>query len=662
MPLGGPQPDGGDTADWSSSSDSTVGGSGELAQQNGHATSRAEEFPSAILSSEAERILENAKRKLTLMEGNLNRARSSIRLSPSISPSPTPSGTSSSLGFHQPVGGLYRSISRADRKVSSLRPRPTYSNASYSQDTSNNRHSRVQSETTLPPHLLPETEQLSRSVSAMGSDTSSFRNDERSFRYEPTRPYLAWRTAASGTQGRNWENERQPVSQGSTPPLVVSPEPDERKTTISSMEDFNVVHPSHGPLTRAQSQLQVRDLQDQMKGLHIKISSLKVKTQEDNIRRRSFQSLRASSPFTAVEQWYPSSLERRDGSRSPSFITAKSGLTSERVNEAPDEEYGRVYEAKKVAPEKADSPTIGDLPEQAYSENSAHYTDGRASAVESHYEDAEEDLYHDEDGSTNSGADSEALDEILNEDFDGGFVDAMEPFPPIPQSADSRPHEEREDAFDYEHFILHSALGNYSRASKLRSSSGSSTSSAATTRPIHDYSASAVQDAGRARANSAASTSTVATFTTAIEGENDDDIESVLYWDKKFNDELGIQQQGSNNDNRHIQSDSRSATSRSSPAIGSASTSLASSLVSTVKAASKTHSSTGSASGPTASGTAGINNDDTKLLERLFNSLGKVCMDLQTITTTPEYDQKMARVLRRRLDAARRVLDGELDA
>lgn len=66
MPLGGPQPDGGDTADWSSSSDSTVGGSGELAQQNGHATSRAEEFPSAILSSEAERILENAKRKLTV--------------------------------------------------------------------------------------------------------------------------------------------------------------------------------------------------------------------------------------------------------------------------------------------------------------------------------------------------------------------------------------------------------------------------------------------------------------------------------------------------------------------------------------------------------------------------------------------------------------------
>lgn len=60
--------------------------------------------------------------------------------------------------------------------------------------------------------------------------------------------------------------------------------------------------------------------------------------------------------------------------------------------------------------------------------------------------------------------------------------------------------------------------------------------------------------------------------------------------------------------------------------------------------------------------TLGINNDDTKLLEQLFQSLGKVCMDLQSITSLPDHDLKSARVLRRRLDAARRVLDGELDA
>ena len=50
------------------------------------------------------------------------------------------------------------------------------------------------------------------------------------------------------------------------------------------------------------------------------------------------------------------------------------------------------------------------------------------------------------------------------------------------------------------------------------------------------------------------------------------------------------------------------------------------------------------------------------MLEKLFRSLGDVCTGLQAITTSPEPDLKAARVLRRRLDAARRVLDGELDA
>lgn len=85
-------------------------------------------------------------------------------------------------------------------------------------------------------------------------------------------------------------------------------------------------------------------------------------------------------------------------------------------------------------------------------------------------------------------------------------------------------------------------------------------------------------------------------------------------------------------------------------------TALASSLVSTVRAAS------GSPYPHQEQPNTGINNDDERLLELLFQSLGNVCMDLQTITTSAEPDEKDAKILRRRLDAARRVLDGELDA
>lgn len=87
-------------------------------------------------------------------------------------------------------------------------------------------------------------------------------------------------------------------------------------------------------------------------------------------------------------------------------------------------------------------------------------------------------------------------------------------------------------------------------------------------------------------------------------------------------------------------------------------TSLATSLVSTVRAASRASPHPGSTT-PTS---GGINEDDTQVLEQLFSSLGNVCMDLQAITISSDPDLKAARVLRRRLDAARRVLDGELDA
>lgn len=58
---------------------------------------------------------------------------------------------------------------------------------------------------------------------------------------------------------------------------------------------------------------------------------------------------------------------------------------------------------------------------------------------------------------------------------------------------------------------------------------------------------------------------------------------------------------------------------------------------------------------------SGLNNDDSRMLEQLFQSLGNVCMDLQAQRSREEWDEKTVRMLRRRLEAARRVLEGELD-
>jgi hypothetical protein len=67
-------------------------------------------------------------------------------------------------------------------------------------------------------------------------------------------------------------------------------------------------------------------------------------------------------------------------------------------------------------------------------------------------------------------------------------------------------------------------------------------------------------------------------------------------------------------------------------------------------------------SGTSSRPSSSLNQDDTRLLEQVFDSLGKVCAELQEFTMADvDADPKYIRTLRRRLDAARRVLDGQLD-
>lgn len=448
------------------------------------------------------------------------------------------------------------------------------------------------------------------------------------------------------------------VKEEDTPPAT--PEglgiSEETEPKISTAEEFNTVYPLSGPPSRTQSQLQVRDLQDQMKGLHIKISTLKVRAQEDGLRRRSLQSLRTPSPLASSNNWYDNDMAYKDVRNMNNM--ARDEPAQDDHNDNPTSE-DRHETQEPVAGEREKKEDVTSV--------ATEIDDDSQSVMESLYEDAEDRAQND----AGSEIDRDELNQILNEPLDEEFDETLEAFPPVPNNHESTPHEEREDAFDYEHFILHSALGNY--AQTLRRPSNSSIGSVETTRPVYDR-------PGRiSRSNSVTSQSTMASFATATEGERDD-LESVLYWDRKFNDgrliegmneersltraELrnhdhydsdgsdgratprGRSRQARNGHNSHHHTPSSASAGTATP------TALVSSLVSTVQAASSPH--------PGAE-KSGMNNDDTRMLEQLFQSLGDVCMDLQALTTQPEPDEKSVRVLRRRLDAARRVLDGELD-
>lgn len=285
---------------------------------------------------------------------------------------------------------------------------------------------------------------------------------------------------------------------------------------MSSMEDFNSAYPPDGPPSRAQSQLQVRDLKDQAAGLRTKVALLKVKTQEDNLRRRSLQSLRTPSPFTAAERWYSSALEHGNGVANV-HNNAGYGWVSEPTSAKQDSNGTSTSNGTDEYP--IDAPLSPQRREPA-SSKSPHIIDEFAfdnddqSVLESHYEDAEEGEYDDdEDGDI----DRERLNEILNEPYDDDDQsDVFEDFP-SGNAPEATPHEEREDAFDYENFYLHSALGTFSR-NKIRRNSYGSTGSTETTRPARD------QRPGTHNRNASSdSVSTFATFATATENAYDDD-------------------------------------------------------------------------------------------------------------------------------------------
>lgn len=450
------------------------------------------------------------------MEGNLTRARSSIRLGQTPSPSPTSPGILLPTRNLQPAGALYRSISQTDRRGSLLRPRPVYTTAQ------EGGHSRGHSETNLPSaaSLKSPSLQPSRSMSALASSGSShYDARENSF------PYNAADSNDSQERGQDSRPEDDyrrsylsPNVNGSAG-LGISAAP-----KMSSMEDFNSAYPPDGPPSRAQSQLQVRDLKDQAAGLRTKVALLKVKTQEDNLRRRSLQSLRTPSPFTAAERWYSSALEHGKGGANV-HNSAGYGWVSEPTSAKHDSNGNSTSNGTDEYP--IDAP-LSPQRQESVSPKSLHiideftYDNDDQSVLESHYEDAEEGEYDDdEDGDI----DRERLNEILNEPYDDDDQsDVFEDFP-SGTAPEATPHEEREDAFDYENFYLHSALGTFSR-NKIRRNSYGSTGSTETTRPARD------QRPGTHNRNASSdSVSTFATFATATENaydDYDDDQEDAL--------------------------------------------------------------------------------------------------------------------------------------
>ena len=652
----------------------------------------------AAMTRRAEEILANAKKRLTVspgeeqgsfgkvanagqdMEGNLNRARSTLERRPSSS--------MSSLSHREPGSvSLYR-LPTKGRSPSGFSPSKHRQANKPMLSEKQQGHYRVFSETSVPStlHTAPNAQSAEdKNIYAHGVDSAAKERNS-----EPSRNWF-WNGLTRNTSlnyaPRN-NNGLQPLDED-------GPAPESFEQSLQSKEcrddetfdldpspkaaRFEVSHPPTIGLTRARSTTQMRDLRDQMQDLKGKISTLKQRAKEDNLRRRSLQSLRTPSPFTAAEEWHtrqPLSEASQSPAQGPVVEGQKLPDAAGALNEvAPCDMRGL-----PVADEENDAKQNGDFrTEEPLSKPTSQDEERtpRSSQTESV-------TYH---RSPSRGPADRLvmIDEPLTGDVDGKEDSLYGDQNYHETSAEPivERHEDRPDAFDYEHFILHSAMGSYSGVGVRRSSSmrkrrpsDSSASSVETTKPrnseseINGHATSGNESSSSGshmRKDSVGSVSTVNTFATATEGKpsprsgDDDDwtprqlMAGSWQTETKKHNANSLNGSPKPRSKKHISSAYKVSRNDAKAPGEKALSTQPPDLLSYITSIARLDPSGGSGDIEPFE----IGDRDRELIERLVSSLAGVCANLHKLAV--EGATYEARVCRQKLDTARRMLDGEVN-
>ncbi|KAI1819869.1 hypothetical protein F4861DRAFT_107695 [Xylaria intraflava] len=471
----------------------------------------ADERYSSPLSRRAELILANAKRRLSTMEGNLHRARSSLN-SPALSSMGSYSTPSPSIG--RPATAI--SYGRDDN----------HRNLPYG-------HNRISSESNIPAENKTGMS-TPRASSALGTAGGYRRpllgpqiRDRTQKRLNGTpSPPLNGNASSNGKISLH-EHDRslEPLSEDGSLEQTASRLDTDNAGADTYLNPMGLL--SNKDPKRPASSTQVRDLKDQVNDLKGRLSTLRDQARADSLERRSLQSLRTPSPFThaRVETWYTDTSSHEDditvsddsNGHTPSDNNAS--VLDRRGGPAEADAHPRSHdEPQAIQPIPAEEITVPGTSTSADSQRVSPTppADTKMDQAEPDIEPLNQaddfDDMRTEDGYEFAEADD--FDESASESGASSYHDTVQ----VQVS-----HEDREDAFDYEHFFLHSAMGSMSRRRMRRHSndSFSSEDSVETTRgPITSQSMDvATTTSGlRSRRGSAGSTSTMDSFATATEG------------------------------------------------------------------------------------------------------------------------------------------------
>ncbi|TQS35857.1 hypothetical protein Golomagni_03710 [Golovinomyces magnicellulatus] len=593
---------------------------------------------SSALSRRAEKILLNAKRRLNAMEGNLNRARTSIlewQDSCSVSIDNTSPATCSKSSADQNDPLVPHGIFSSKTKHWELESEPACEKlVKCGRDYKN--HQSESSQTLDVSLRLPEKWESFLSEHNEYSDEN--------FDSKSCSKISVIKTPSSGSPPKSSQ-----ISDNSQSNL--------NQTFNNRISEDNLNHLGETRvLTRSASSLQMREIQDQMQGLKGRLSFLRDRTKNDIVRRRSLQSMKIPTPFTFAEKHC---FEDKGH-----FISEQLNVNSEISRSHSTNDSDSSMDARKSNPKLPDShPEIDSNKELSMGTTS----DLKLSNI-----------------TLNSEEENKSYEPFNKDDADDSEDDASESDASVYYDT-TVSHEDREDAFDYEHFFLHSAMGTIG---EQRRGSFSSEESVATTRGYpnltQDNYSSVDESNTHLRSPSTDTLSTVASFQTAVEGMDIEDnleenkLDSYAVRSNQINPSKNYSYLGNREMTRkpsivYLQSTgtkSRFSISSYMPKrrliearfmindiSGEPSTSYQSEVNLTPRVkSSKTENKRAAAvnhSSLDPNSMEQLSNDDQTLVKRLINSLGECVLSLQETGKT--YD---ARVWRRRLDAARRVLEG----
>ena len=426
------------------------------------------------------------------MEGNLSRARSTLYINSSLSSDGSTSAPSP--------------------------PIHTADGASSDPNTTAFKfgHSRMRSDNLIRPDVNPGSPpgtSPQRSASALGAAGGYRQPLSASKSVDGLKLNLAkppYRTSLPGP-----ETSLEPLSEDE-----MSHEPRAR----GSAELDNFLSPTFGPAperpaSRPGSVTQMRELKEQVHGLKGRISSLREQAKADSLKRRSLQSLRIPSPFTnaEVDQWLPGPPPPQ-----PQPVHEDAGPSEADVEHATKDAShpGPVFEEDESGYSEYEMASEG-----LRSHRSSAFVNGTGQN-EDHVPGGVEQEHH-----VPIENDVESLDEFHDgrDDFDYASESGDSLYHDAPQTALS--HEDREDAFDYEHFFLHSAMGTLSQEHLGRRGSFSSEDSVETTKgPIATPERNETTRR-HSRRGSGDTTSTSDTFATADEEGEERQSTRASYYD-----------------------------------------------------------------------------------------------------------------------------------